>query len=75
VPHTDASCEPRNVRLLKLALLQIAILTTATACADGDFCGHEDPNAPVQEQPAAPSAVSNARFANAVRPDMSHFPQ
>ena len=35
MPYLKATREPRKIRLLRLALLQIAILTTVAACGGG----------------------------------------
>ena len=59
MPHLDAHPEPHKVRLLRLLLLQIAILSVATACGGGGGYGSNN-NPPAQQEP--PPQVADARF-------------
>ena len=58
--HIEANREPRKVRLLRLALLQIAILTLTTACGGGYGGGDSNYTPPAQSAP--PPATADARF-------------
>jgi hypothetical protein len=58
VPHRSFHREPRNVRLLKLLLLQVAILSFTTACRGGRYAEHDEAPPP---QPAPRPRVIDSR--------------
>jgi hypothetical protein len=63
VPYTRATPERHNVRLLRLALLQIAILTATTGCY-----GDEDGDCPRPHDATPPSTTAKALFAADAHP-------
>jgi hypothetical protein len=58
-----AKPEPRKVRLLRLALLQIAILTATTGCL-----GYDDGDCPRPPQATPDSTTAKALFADGTHP-------